>query len=135
MVYYVVIDTNVFVSALLSSRDDAATVQIISKMIMGEIVPVYSDEIMDEYREVLSRKKFKFSAETVNYLLAAVEKFGMNITPSPTNIVLPDMKDLPFYEVVMEKREDNSYLVTGNKKHFPIEPFILTPREFLDIIK
>lgn len=39
------------------------------------------------------------------------------------------------YYVVMEKRDDNSYLVTGNKKHFPIEPFILTPREFLDIIK
>lgn len=80
-------------------------------------------------------KKFKFSPETVNYLLAAVEKYGLNVTPSPTNTILPDMKDLPFYEVVMEKRDDNSYLVTGNKKHFPIEPFILTPREFLDIIK
>lgn len=57
MGYYVVIDTNVFVSALLSSRDDSATVQIISKMIQGEIVPVYSDEIMSEYREVLARKK------------------------------------------------------------------------------
>ncbi len=135
MGYYVVIDTNVFVSALLSSRDDSATVQIISKMIQGEIVPVYSDEIMNEYREVLARKKFKFSPETVNYLLAAVEKYGLNVTPSPTNTILPDMKDLPFYEVVMEKRDDNSYLVTGNKKHFPIEPFILTPREFLDIIK
>ena len=45
------------------------------------------------------------------------------------------MKDLPFYEVVMEKRMDDAHLVTGNKKHFPIEPFTLTPRDFLDIMK
>lgn len=135
MTYYVVIDTNVLVSALLASRDDSPTVQIISKMIQGYIVPVYSDEIMDEYREVLSRKKFKFPVDAIRYLLAAIEKYGLNVSPTAIDIILPDMKDLPFYEVVMEKRMDDAYLVTGNKKHFPIEPFILTPREFLDIMK
>ena len=44
------------------------------------------------------------------------------------------MKDLPFYEVVMEKRSDNAYLVTGNQKHFPKEPFIVTAREMIDIL-
>lgn len=44
------------------------------------------------------------------------------------------MKDLPFYEVVLEKRDDNTYLVTGNIKHFPKEPFVVTPRELLDIL-
>lgn len=135
MTYYVVIDTNVLVSALLASRDDSPTVQIISKMIQGYIVPVYSDEIMDEYREVLSRTKFKFPVDATRYLLAAIEKYGLNVSPTAIDIILPDMKDLPFYEVVMEKRMDDAYLVTGNKKHFPIEPFILTPREFLDIMK
>jgi len=135
MTYYVVIDTNVLVSALLASRDDSPTVQIISKMIQGYIVPVYSDEIMDEYREVLSRKKFKFPVDAIRYLLVAIEKYGLNVSPTAIDIILPDMKDLPFYEVVMEKRTDDAYLVTGNKKHFPIEPFILTPREFLDIMK
>lgn len=48
-------------------------------------------------------------------------------------MILPDLKDLPFYEVVMEKRDDGAYLVTGNIKHFPKEPYIVTPREFLDI--
>ena len=37
--------------------------------------------------------------------------------PSPSGITLPDMKDVPFYEVVLEKRDDNAYLVTGNIKH------------------
>ena len=44
------------------------------------------------------------------------------------------MKDLPFYEVVMEKREDDAYLVTGNLKHFPVKPFIITARQMLEIL-
>ena len=41
---------------------------------------------------------------------------------------------LIFYEVVMEKREDDAYLVTGNQKHYPIRDFIVTPAEMMDII-
>lgn len=135
MICYAVIDTNVLVSALLSSKDDAATVQIVGKMIAGEIIPLYSNEITDEYREVLSRKKFGFSIDIVEFLMTSVEEFGIQVDPSPSGTVLPDMKDLPFYEVVLEKREDNAYLVTGNIKHFPKEPFVVTARELLDILK
>ncbi len=35
----------------------------------------------------------------------------------------------------MEKRkEENAYLVTGNIKHFPSVPFVVTPKEMLDIL-
>ena len=68
-------------------------------------------------------------------LLPSIEKYGILINPSSTDITLPDMKDLPFYEVVLEKRDDNAYLVTGNIKHFPKEPFIVTPKELLEILK
>jgi len=44
------------------------------------------------------------------------------------------MKDLPFYEVVLEKRDDDAYLVTGNLRHFPREPFIVTAREMLELL-
>ena len=134
MICYAVIDTNVLVSALLSAKDDSATVQVLEKVLSGEIVPVFSTDITKEYREVLGRKKFGFADGTINYLLSAIEKFGILVNPSPSGVVLPDMKDLPFYEVVLEKREDRAYLVTGNKKHFPLEPFIVTPRELLEII-
>lgn len=134
MICYAVIDTNVLVSALLSSKDDTATVQVLGKVITGEIIPVYSNVITKEYREVLSRKKFGFSGNLIEYLMSAVEKYGILVDPSPSGITLPDMKDVPFYEVVLEKRDDNAYLVTGNIKHFPKEPFIVTPRELLDIL-
>ena len=135
MVVYAVIDTNVLVSALLSSHSEAATVQLIGKLIIGEIIPVYSNEIMCEYQEVLSRKKFKFAPESIKYILMAIEKYGILVEPSSTGIILPDMKDLPFYEVVMEKRDEDAYLVTGNLRHFPKEPFIVTARQMLDILE
>ena len=119
MICYAVIDTNVLVSALLSKNESAATVQVMVQLFSGRITPVYSNEIISEYREVLSRKKFKFPSEQINYLLSAIEEFGILVDPTPTDIILPDMKDLPFYEVVMEKRADDAYLVTGNQKHFP----------------
>lgn len=134
MNYYAVIDTNVMVSALISNNPEAATVQLVARMISGEITPVYSDDIMKEYREVLHRKKFKFDPQLIDTLLAAVEKFGIFVAPSGTEIILPDRKDVPFYEVVIEKREDNAYLVTGNLKHFPVETFIVTARQMLNIL-
>ena len=134
MMCYAVIDTNVLVSALLAKKSDSATVQVIERMIKGEIIPVYSNEIMNEYHEVLSRKKFKFSPELITFFLSAIEKFGILAEPSETGITLPDMKDLPFYEIVMEKRDDNAYLVTGNLKHFPEREFIVTARQLLDIL-
>lgn len=37
MVYYAVIDTNVFISALLSKRADAATVRVLDAMFDGNL--------------------------------------------------------------------------------------------------
>ena len=134
MTCYAVVDTNVLVSALLSGKDDAATVQVLVKVLGGEIIPVHSNAITKEYREVLTRKKFGFSGELIEYLLSAIEKFGILVDPEPSGVILPDMKDLPFYEVVMEKQDDRAYLVTGNIKHFPKEPFIVTPRELIELL-
>ena len=129
---YAVIDTNVLVSALLSSTEDAATVQIVQKLLLGDIIPVYSEEIFAEYREVLQRKKFKFPADDQKYLLSAIQKYGKYVIPASSRLSLPDEKDLPFYEAaIMDKAW---YLVTGNQKHFPKEPFIVTPREMLNLL-
>ena len=35
----------------------------------------------------------------------------------------------------MAKQNENAYLVTGNSKHFPKKPFIVTANELLDIMK
>ena len=65
MKVYAVIDTNVFVSALLSKNADAATVQVFDAVMDGEITPLYHEDILREYEEVLGRDKFHFLDETI----------------------------------------------------------------------
>ena len=134
MIYYTVIDTNVLVSALLSNNKDSATVQLVKRLIQGELIPIYSEKIIQEYWDVLQRSKFSFKQEVVRKIIETIIKYGVSIEPTPTGDQLPDMKDLPFYEVVMEKRVDNTYLVTGNLKHFPKRTYIVTARQMLDIL-
>ena len=134
MICYAVIDTNVLVSALLSRHDDAATVQVVSKLFSGEVIPLVSEEILREYNEVLRRKKFRFSNDLIATLLNVIEGSGIMVNPSPTGVNLPDMKDLPFYEVVVDRQDDDAYLVTGNIRHFPKKPYIVTAKEFLEIL-
>ena len=132
--YYAVIDTNVLVAAHLSQLDDSAVVQVFNKIINSEIIPLYSGKIIEEYKDVLSRKKFSFDTNIINYTLALFLNKGIEVDPKPSGIQMIDMKDLVFYEVVLEKKEDGAYLITGNKKHFPNDPIVVTAAEFLEII-
>ena len=58
---YAVIDTNVFVAALLTRNNDSATVKVYEAIADGLITPLYHKDILDEYTEVLSRPKLRFS--------------------------------------------------------------------------
>ena len=133
MKYFAVIDTNVLVSALLSPKNDSATVQVIEKVLKREITPLYSDEILSEYTNVLHRKKFNFSKNAVDYLVEAIKTFGILKNPSDNEIILPDMKDLPFYKIILE--DEYSYLITGNIKHFPKSSRVITAREMINLIE
>ena len=55
---YAVIDTNVFVSAFITHNFDSATARIFRYLFQRKIVALYNEEILAEYEEVLSRKKF-----------------------------------------------------------------------------
>ena len=133
MKYYAVIDTNVLVSAML--KWNSVPGNVMELVFEGPIIPVYNSAILDEYREVLSRPKFHLTKDIVDSVVDTIQNRGIQIEAEKLDIVLPDPKDRVFYEVVFEKRKtEDAYLVTGNIKHFPIETFIVTPREMLDIV-
>ena len=132
---YAVVDTNVIVSALIAKKTASPPRQVFRAMLSGDIIPLYHSDILSEYEEVLSRKKFHLNSETIQTVLKAVRQFGVEVIPKPTGEILIDMDDLVFYEVAMEKREDDAYLVTGNQKHYPVRDFIVTPAEMLEILK
>ncbi len=75
MNYLVVIDTNVLISALLSKHSDAATVQVLNAVFDGTIIPVFNDEILAEYDNVLHRPKFKFQDVTIRLLLDVMKTY------------------------------------------------------------
>ena len=131
---YAVIDTNVLVSALITKNPEAATIKVLEAVFYGDITPLYHLEIINEYREVLHRSKFRISGAVIKKIIDAIIQYGVEVFPKPTGEILIDMDDLIFYEVAMEKRDDNSYLVTGNQKHYPIKDFIVTPAEMINII-
>ena len=132
MKIYAVIDTNVIISALLSRHQDSATVKVIDYLYDRTIVPIYNDEILEEYANVLRRPKFNFPERTVNATLEAIRK-GIRSDRLNSDEELPDPKDIVFYEVALSV--EDSYLVTGNIKHFPKKPFVVTPAEMLQIIQ
>lgn len=80
-------------------------------------------------------KKNIFSKNVVRFLLNTITSIEENITPSPSGEILSDMKNLPFYEVILEKDDDSTYLVTGNIKHLPDKSNIVTARESLTILE
>ena len=133
MKIYAVIDTNVIISALLSRHQDSATVKILDYLYDRTIVPVYNDEILKEYSDVLQRSKFNFPDGVIKATLEAIRKGGLQSDRIRSNEQLPDPKDIVFYEVAMSA--EDSYLVTGNLKHFPKKPFIVSPAEMVGIIK
>ena len=133
MKYYAVIDTNVLVSAMLKWNSTPGNVMELA--FNGTIIPLLNEHIVKEYREVLSRPKFHLTEDIIQNVLTEINRLGIYIDAEELDVVLPDPKDRIFYEVVMEERKaENAYLVTGNIKHFPVKPYIVTPRQMIDII-
>lgn len=133
MKYYAVLDTNVVVSALFNFSSVPG--MILQEALAGRVIPLLHEDILDEYKEVLQRPKFKFDRRNVEITLTGFIKRGIFLDAAAVEDSIPDLDDAIFYEVVMEARENtDAYLVTGNIKHFPVKPYVVTPKEMLDIL-
>lgn len=128
-----VIDTNVWVSALLSRNIDSATVKVFNKVFDRYVTPLYNEEILTEYREVLSRNKFSFTQEKIDKIISYIRENGIDTECCKYPFAMPDEDDRVFYEVSLS--QEDSFLVTGNLKHYPVMPHVVTPAEFMRIIE
>ena len=127
-----VIDTNVLVSAFWSFGRDTPPMRILRALANGRFTPIVSDGIMAEYGEVLRRKKFNFDANDVAGLLDHIAARARWTAPTETDETFPDPKDKVFYCTALAVEE--AKVVTGNKKHFPRSPIVVTPAEFCDLL-
>lgn len=77
---YVVIDTNVFISALLKIESYPGT--ILKEIFNERFVLLINQEIWNEYREEVSRPKFAFSANMIDEFMEILEQYSLSIIPS-----------------------------------------------------
>jgi putative PIN family toxin of toxin-antitoxin system len=127
----VVIDTNVLVSALLTSGGLPEVV--INLAISGEVQWFASESVLAEYKEVLKRPRLAIdsgkAADAMARILATVSVISAAVRVAAAS----DPDDNQFLECV--EAAQAHYLVTGNIRHCPEvwkETRIVTPREFID---
>jgi len=121
-----VLDTNILVSALWSQQGNPY--KIVEMFFKKEITLYYVPEIIEEYTEVLNRTKLNFSNNKVSSLLQEIRKNGILADSTVSTVLFSDESDRIFYDTA---KTNDAILITGNLKHFPKEPFIMTPNDFL----
>ena len=125
----IVMDTNIIVSAFLNPKGIPG--EILSLVLTHKIILCYDNRIFSEYAEVLTRSKFDFDYDLVNNFLEFVRNNGEYIIVEPQDIQFDDEDDKIFYDVF--KSSDAEYIITGNKKHYPQEENIISPREYKEL--
>ena len=112
----VVLDTNIFVSGLLSAAGPPA--RIIQAVLQRRLIPVMSPETFAELEVVLRRPKlqraFTRAGVDVTTFLATLHAEVQFVDPHPTNTPLRDAQDRPFLDL-MATTPPPEYFVTGDK--------------------
>jgi len=130
-----VYDTNVIVSALLSSEGIPAI--LVDLAIQQEIRLFLSEEILQEYEGVLVRPKFGFSKKSVKRFIRLLKTKSKVVKPKSLGFTLKDPGDDKFLECALAAKAN--YLVTGNTRHFPSPTYkgihIVSPRDFWEMYK
>jgi len=129
---YAVIDTNVLVSALITHNPEAATAKVVRLLLEQEFVPLYDADIIAEYEDVLYRAKFPILKETADALISFIIENGIEASRGIFDEPMPDEEDRVFYEVSLS--QEDSFLVTGNLKHYPTSPHVIAPADFINLI-
>jgi putative PIN family toxin of toxin-antitoxin system len=128
-----ILDTNILVSAALKRDSLQHTIFLLA---LTKSVRLYiSQPILDEYAEVLSRPKLGISKGVRQQMIQLIKNHSHMVVPARTLNVTTDPDDNIFLECAEAARAD--YLVTGNRKHFPIfwkNTKVINSNDFISLI-
>jgi len=126
----VVIDTNVFVSALTGGT---ASRKILMFLKIGRFKLIISEELLTEITGVLSRPKFKFDKNNLDRILRYITRRSHIVFPKEKVSVCRDPKDNIVLECAVAGKAD--FIVTGDKDLLSLKKFrktsIISPHQFL----
>ncbi|MCL2014960.1 MAG: putative toxin-antitoxin system toxin component, PIN family [Defluviitaleaceae bacterium] len=124
----IVIDTNVIVSAFKSPGGNPDKIICNATASGSKLKICYDTEIFEEYSDVLNRPKFDFDDVRLKRFFNTVNENGVFCQPQKSQFYMVDETDRCFYDVA---KHCGAWLITGNTKHYPKEPFIIAPTDFL----
>ena len=129
---YAVIDTNVLVAAAKSQRPDSSASRIVSLVFSGIIQPLVCDEILEKYDCILRLPILAIPDELSTAIPSKFKEDGIDPGRTPSPEEHPDPTDQVFYEICLSV--EDAYMVTNNKKHFPLKPRVVTPTEMISLL-
>ncbi|WP_153795775.1 putative toxin-antitoxin system toxin component, PIN family [Foetidibacter luteolus] len=129
----IIIDTNVFVSSLIQK---GYSNYIVSEIFLTDDIEIcISDELFEEYYDVLNRKRFSKYPDFVSSalsLLITIEKKAVKYFPSIKLHIISDKDDNKLLELAETSCAD--FLVTGNTNDFTMQEYkgtkIVTPKQY-----
>jgi putative PIN family toxin of toxin-antitoxin system len=118
----VVIDTNIFISAVWRDKNPETVIVWICEQPDWQWVA--SKEIKTEYKEVLRRKKFSFSSNVMKEWEATIDENTVEVEPDKSVNFPRDQKDAKFLACALSCEAD--YLITGDKDFTEARRFVKT---------
>jgi len=127
----VVLDTNILISACLKPAGLEARVTAMA--VAGSLEACVTAEVMAEYREVLTREKFRKWRDEAAALLDSITQSAARVIAGPPLHDATDEDDNRFLECAAASNAE--FLITGNRRHYPAESGmtkIVNARMFFD---
>ena len=126
----VVLDTNVFISAVLGGKLGV----IVDEWKAGKFTLIITDSIAREYLDVINRPKFKIPQDeilaTTDYLLQTAE---FVTSQEEIQVIVADLTDNKFLEAAIAGKVD--FIVSGDNHLLELKSFreipIVTARDFI----
>ncbi len=130
----IVLDTNVLVSGLLSTRSNPA---LLLDAAGNDYSLFISKDMLIELEDVISREKFGFSGEKINSAIEAILSFSEVVNPE---IKLDVVKSDPDNNKILECAIacGASYIVSGDKHLLNLKEYgnikIINPKDAIDLL-
>jgi uncharacterized protein len=130
----VILDTNIFISAMLGGNVG----EIIDLWKTRSFTLIISDSILKEYLEVIQRPKFNIPQKDISAITNYLLKYAEFVVPKEKlSVIKADPSDNKFLEAGLEGKVD--YIVSGDEHLLSIRLFqgipIIIACEFVELIQ
>jgi len=135
-----IIDTNVVIAGLLTSRIDSPVARILDGMIAAAFPFVLSEALLAEYRIVMARPKLRklhgLDDERIDAILLELAHHAIVLRPRPSARAAPDPGDQHLWDLL--RAHDDLLLVTGDMRLHcasDMQSRVMAPRAFIEHLR